>query len=674
MSFRNLSLLLVILTIFVLCLPVLAQTVPVIPLDPPITNNQPPTDSPITRNIQITFHSSAENMLFLIGVPVAFSVKILNSAASQDATVTVSVTSGLGATLFRQNYRDPLMEGETREILITLGKESPLPTGPYRVEVLVKAEKDWGYGVSTFGVWPGPIVTKSDFFGVNFQGPLAVERTMRDFELFRQIGVGWLRLPVQGWIPQGQLIPDSAAGLDVLLRAAQEKKLDILAAFTPQISVDPTINSLQAQKDYNESLLAAAARYGFMVKRWELLTVPGAHSALGLQGIWYGEIKPGRESLARFDKKLQVFYGADDPVSANVDAMLRMELPPKGDGIAVHFNLNSLPEVQKEHTPSELISNSLTKAKQILRRAPPVWVTDFGFHTDLLQNSGQVNTHHAALFARTLLLSRFTNIERLFWRHDPKNPQDLAFTTADGSVQPTYLALRTVLEQIDGLTAVAPVFTSLAGQDNSNIYLLRYDVKKSGKVKKHSKYKLVVWTNRISNRTTLVVRTAASKVIVTDLWGNRQQLQPAGHVVLVQADEFPRFIDVEDDGNAEVNNAGSVAFFTPRTKWLTPGGDNTITFTLSNNQNVFQGNITGNMLFHAWPTGREQEPVEFNLDKYKERTVEFRDLFNDPALFETANNQRLLSEISVEIMQGQLRIGYLTLPVYYSSAGEQPDE
>ena len=423
MPARNLLVLLLLLSISVINFPGTAQTVPVIPLDPPQTNNLVPPTSPITRNLHISFHSSADRMLFVVGVPVQFTVKILNSAASQDATVTISVTSGLGATLLRTNYRDPLMEGETREYPIKLGEDFPMPAGPYRIEVLVKAENDWGYGVSTFGIWPGPTATKSAFLGINLQGIISAERALGDLDFFQQAGVNWLRLPVQGWIPQGQTIPASALELDKLLRAAQEKKMEILAAFTPQISVDPTINSLQAQKDYNESLLAVAARYGFMVKRWELLTVPGAQSALGLQGVWYGEIKPGREALLRFDKKLQAFYAADDPVASNVDAMLRMALPPKGDGIAIHYNLRTLPELQREHTPSELISTSINKAKQLLRNAPPVWVTDFGFHPDLLQNNGQSNTHQAAIFARALLLSRFSNIERIFWRHDPQNAQ-----------------------------------------------------------------------------------------------------------------------------------------------------------------------------------------------------------------------------------------------------------
>ena len=644
-----------------------AQTVPILPLPP--VDNPPSTDPPaaIARNIHVSFQSPAANFLFLAGEPVQITASILNTAASQDSTVTITVMSGLGAQVLKRTFYDPLMEGETLEYPITLGEDYRLPGGPYIMEVLVKAEKDWGYGEASFGVWNGPLSVQSDFLGINYTGPLQEERAMRELQLFQDAGIGWLRLPVQGWMPQGQAIPIESLLYDRLLRSAAEKNIQVLAAFTPQISVDPTINSLQAQKDYNESLLAAAARYGFMVKRWELLTISRPLYPSGLQGIWYTEIKPGREALTRFDKSLQVFYGADDPALANVEALLRMDLPLKGDGIALHYNMQSLPEMQKERTPSTLVGEASSKAKYIIKRVPPVWITDFGFHPRLLRDSGQTNTHQAALFARTALLSRFTNIERIFWRHNTTDTNDLPFSSEHGGVQPTYLALRTIVSQINGLSAVTPVFTSLIGQDNTNIHLMRFD-EQQGKKKKISRYKLVLWTTRISHRTTLALRTVAPRIMVTDIWGNVQVLQPSNNIALVQADEFPRFIDLDFDGKVEVSHAGAVAFFTPNCKWLTADGDHNIKFTLVNNQNIFQGRIAGRLVFHSWPGGQQQAPVDYELEPYREKPIEFRDLFNDRAVMQDARNQRLFSEINVDIMHGELRMGYLTLPVYYSSA------
>jgi hypothetical protein len=131
-----------------------------------------------------------------------------------------------------------------------------------------------------------------------------------------------------------------------------------------------------------------------------------------------------------------------------------------------------------------------------------------------------------------------------------------------------------------------------------------------------------------------------------------------------------RIIDLGKDGAAQPVNASAIAYFTPNCKWLSQNGDNSVQFNFTNNQNLFSGNMAGQLVFRAWPGGKEIDPVDFNLQPYQPIPVPFKDL----TIPEGARNQRMISEISVEIMNGNLRMGYLTLPIYFSSVRIEKNE
>lgn len=603
-----------------------------------------------TQGINISFTCGTPNHLFLPGQPISLTAHITNTGETQDLQIGVRVLSELGCQLFALDDIRTIAKDKTVDESVTFGADERLPNDSYQVVVTANEV----VGTTRFGVWNGPAAQRSTLFGISYSGPLAEDRTLTDLDLFKQAGIGWLRFPLNGWIPQGEAVSANAASYDKFIQSALDRQMTLLAAFTPQVSVDPAVNPVQAEKDYHESLLAAATRYAPQIKTWELLTVKPPLYPVGMKGIGYPELVKGREALRHFDKSLQAIIPLEHPMTANALEMFFYHMPQKDDVIGFHYNFLGRPE-NKDANPKPPIfelAQITSDGKQALKRSPTKWVTEYGFDaTKDLPNA----VYQAAVISRAIILNRNAGIARTFWRHDPSSHYDLPFTTSDGTPMPSLLAVRTTLEKLEGVISVTPVSASANG---TNIFLLKYNGSKHEK----AHYALVAWSDNEATRSGVVLKTPATKVTVTDLWGNTIELQPYNNTTIFQVDEFPRFVDLGTEGRVELRGAGGCAYFSSRRMVLTPGGANKIMFTLRNDPLLFSGNISGELRFHAWPIGTDVVTSAFALTPQSDH-----DAVLPLTIPENARSGKELCDVSVEIMMGSRRIGYLSLPVFYSS-------
>ena len=707
---RNLALALSLVALFVLFVPV-ALADPVVTIAPLPAN--PAAATTPANGLQVTFGSTAPNNLFLFGKPVTLTAHITNAGAAQQAKITFTLRSGLGCIVFQDVSQEALPEKGTLDKSYTIGDNTSLPRGPYIADIKVIGEKDWGFQDTHIGIWDAPHERavaepapsghhghhpqelpaggQSDWFGISYLGPLNTARTLSDLDLFKHAGVGWIRFPLHGWIPQGEPAPPDADRYNTFIQQASDRGFKLMAAFTPQITVDSSVNAIQAAKDFHESLLSASARYGFKVKVWELLKVPPPSYPRGLNGIDFGEIKLASAALQRFDKSLQVIFPVDgSALLDNANTWFLNGQPSGNNALGIHYNLNDLPETQQtsgsnytkpptyESSRMGEIANTSSKTSKKTKINPNFWVTEYGFDAKFLRELKDLDTYQAALLSRMIIMNRMS-YPRVFWRHNPDNAGDVPFTSVDNSVQPTLLALRTTLEQLDGLSEMIPIFSSLVGQERGvNMYILRFGG--DGKKHKNAHYKLVAWSDRVRSRASMAMLTSTAQVKITDLWGNTEDLLPTGNVAIFQLDEFPHFIDLGTDSKIELMNATGTANFTAVNmtgssaaapyKIVAPGADNTMAFRLQNNQKIFNNNIAGKLVFNVWPDLYQdvvtmKDPFGFEIKPYNSSQVTCAN-FEDHFIPDDAQTMRELCEVNVDIYSGDRRMGYLTLPVYFS--------
>ncbi|HEY3378490.1 MAG TPA: hypothetical protein VGL77_13445, partial [Armatimonadota bacterium] len=578
------------------------------PADEVIVDVASANPAPSPNGVSITFSSASPGNFFLPGQTIELVAHVHNPGEAQDAKVSVIVTTGLGCVVYSESSTKALPAKSTLDFPITLGATSILPNGSYLVGVLV----DMAYGATRVSVWNGPAAFQSSLFGVSYAGPLNTKQTTTDLDRFKQAGINWIRFPLQGWIPQGEAAPAGSDMYDTFVREASNRGMSLLAAFLPQVSVDPSVDPVQAEKDFRESLLAATTRYAFKVPEWELLPIKPKPYPVGLKGISYDLLASGRTALTRMNKGLHVVIGLDTPIPENALRMFFYKLPANGDAIGIHYNFVGIPENQNAapKPPVFEMTPLAQKSQKELRHASPVWATEYGF--DPTKKLPQ-DVHQAALLARAVILNRAMGIERTFWRHDPASHDDLPLTCADGSAQPSLLALRTTLEALDGVREVQPVARSF---DGVHLLLLRYG--SSGKKRsQETSWKLVAWSETDESRAGMVLKTAAKTVAVTDLWGNTVELHPVQQTAIFQVDEYPRFINLGNTGEANIINLGDNMGFATKYKVLTPGGEQNVAFNLRNNQQYFTGNIAGELRFTVWPAKPKTVTQKFALSPYE---------------------------------------------------------
>jgi len=669
LRWRMLGLLLLLIT----SLPVMAASEVKINVDPP-------TPAPTTAKpaISVSFTGNAANYLYLSGQPIELIAHIANSGAAQPATATISVSTGLGITVLMKDVSVKLPEQGQAELPVFKNESVHWPNGPYTVEVSVLGEQGIGYGATHLSLWNGPTEKTTDFFGIsyNVNGPLNADRTWKDLDLFRTIGISWLRFPLQGWLPQGDARPVEAEQYNTFVQEASKRDYHLVALFTPRTTVDPSINPLQTEKELRESLLAATTRYGFKVKYWELQRMRPDPAFPDMKGIGYSLLAAGREAMRTSDKTLQPIFSLDYPFKWNAIEYYAQSSPAAEDILGMRYNFIGIPENRDANPtpPIYELGDVGTSAPKKLKHPPATWVTEYGFDAgkgDRLPKPA----YQAALIARALLINCACGISHTFWRHTPGAQYDLPLTNDDGSVQPSLLGLRTTLGMLDGVTQV----TELSPQVGVRAYMLCYGGdKKQKKVKPH--YVLAVWSD--SQTLGMTLKTSASVVPVTDFWGNTLELHPIEGVTLCQVDEFPRFLELGDNPKVELNTP--FARFEPGRLVLHDGSENIARFVIWNDSRFFHGKVVYKLNFRRWPeltaddmrpdeaTGAERSSFDDNQIKSVETSLNPSDnnTFSFRLRIPKTARKGSIYEVSVDILVGTRRIGFLTLPVGYSPTAD----
>jgi hypothetical protein len=609
------------------------------------------------RLIAIRFSGLPAGHVLQRGTPVSFDVHLTNPGAEQQVIMKVLLTTGFGSIVYEDTVRVVLPDHGEEHVHVDIDGSTLLPQGPYILEAWAQGD-DIGQHSTRISVWNGPAPTPFQTFGISYAGPLFGSRMRSDLDLFRAAGIGWLRFSLHGWLPQGQVNPTEAAVFDQFIQEAGDRQFSMVAAFHPKMSADPATDPVQADKDYLESLMAAATRYGFKVKTWELMRVKPDPNFPQLRGIGYGEIARGREALRKTDKTLQAIMPLDDPFVFNAQEMHLNGMPGKGDVMGMHFNFSGLPEHDNitPRPPVAQMEELTAVSKKALKQVPPIWATEFGFDV----NKGSRLPHamfQAAVISRAHILNLSLGLGRTFWRHSPEAKHDLPFTDDDGAAMPSLLAMRTTMEMLNGVTKVSEVLTF----PDVKTFLLSYGTPKR-RGKNRVRQVLAVWSIPTSERPkpigAMTIKTTASELRVTDLWGNTIELHPANGVAIFPVDEFPRFIDLGKETDVELFRP--FIAFEPSPVELSPGGANELGLKVVNNQMLFQGDLSLTFYLRRWPGGEDAKELKVSVPAHGALIQRAPLSIPDDAV------KGQVYEVNADVLVGTRRIGYLVLPVWYN--------
>lgn len=644
-------------------LPMLAKEVEVTP-DPPAPQtpnvavdieNQAPKTPPGTGAVTITIVTDHPGNLYPAGQRIDFVFTIANAGPAERASLTTRVSSSLGCAVYTDVLGVKLPANASITQSVEIENASKLPNGPYRIDVTVEGDTAYGYGWTLFSIWDGPLKATNDTFGISLAGPLDGDRAEADMDLFKMAGVSWLRFPLRGWLPQGTAVPRETAMYKQFIGEASSRNFSLVAAFTPTVTVDPAINREQAGKEYRESLMAAAANFGPQVPYWELLTVKPDPLYPELRGIRPPELLLGREALRGFNKNLVALFPIETPFSATMMDLAAVGLPPKGDLVGMHYDFIGLPETRDANPKAPLFEMPAVMAtcQGLLKRVPPAWVTDYGFSAAKAERLPAA-AHQAALLARAYILNRAAGIPRTFWRHNPADQYDLPLTTSLAAASPSYLAIRTMLEQMDGASLISEV----PATDGMHALLFgKGNLSSKGRKRDKARYLLVIWTESLPSAATL--RLGAAHASITDLWGNTTEFEPVDNAIITTVDAFPRFIDLGNADGVEVINP--FAHFSPARMILKPGAENIFTFEMLNDPRVFNSAHVFDINFRRWPNTEEvktlQAPFNYQYDRFN-RTF--------PLSIPDNAQKGMVYEVTAEIKVASRRVGMLTLPVWYA--------
>ena len=628
---------------------------------PNVTKAEPP-------NITVTFRSSVRNQLFTAGQPIDLTA-VFTSRVAQQATLYARVTTAYGVPVLANGKDVELPAGGEVAFPLDFRGVERLPNGMYQVESWAEGTRDAAVGRTQFSIWNGPLDHVTECFGINYVAPLNTERTWSDLDQFKQAGIGWLRFPLQGWLPQGQAVPAEAEVYNQFIQEAGKRNYKLLAAFTPRMTVDRSVNEMQADKEYKESMLAAVARYGFKVKDWELLTVKPDPAFKELKGIRYQDLAKYYPSLKEMEKSCRVIFSADNPLKWNALELFNEKIPAKDDVLAMRYNLIGIPEVKTEPVPPVYsLEEIIPAARASLKQVPPIWVTDYGFDPRL-GNRLPEPTMQAALLARALFINRGNGIERTFWRYDPGDMWNEPLIGADGIPRANYLALRTTLQMLEGVVEVKDVLSpQLTTRGKVWAFLLRYGGEKKGRDKRKTRYALVTWLESRDNRVvySMTLKTKAQRITLTDLWGNATEMQPTSNVVVFTVDAFPRFIDLGE--NSDVELFSPFASFMSPAVILSEGKENILGFSMHNDQRLFRNDLNCDVYLRRWPG----EDGVLKKEKFDLGPADSKSIRGELFIPENARKGQIF-EVNADIMLGTRRIGYLTMPVYYLPKAEVKD-
>lgn len=623
-----------------------------------------PTDDGTSSDFTISFTCSDSHHLFVSEHAIDLQATIQYTGVATNAEVKVLVSSATGTVISsRSLYLD---FPKQNDIAIPIILDKSLPKGCYLIEIFIfiKDQIDWKHAATTVTIWDGPAMIRNQSFGISYAGSLTDERAWRDLDAFKLAGIGWVRFPFLGWIPQGEATPAAAEMYDRFMREATDRGFSLLPAFTPQISTDPAVNPVQAEKDFYESLLAATTRYGFKMHTWEFQKIIPPTKPTGMRGISYGDIAKARAAMRKENKTLTAILPLETPMSTNALEMFFYRLPAKKDLIGIHYNFDSIPEFKNPISPAPTFEreNIYKTAMKSLKYAPKIWVTETGFNPPKQRPQLPPVALQAALMSRAYILNRAMGFEKTFWRHNPANSYETPFTNADGSWQPTLFALYNTMKEMNNVTSIInfPIKESSTSTLHAFIFVIADGGKKS---KPH--YRLAVWSERDVTRKALVLTTSALHVTVRDLWGNAIELQPINNTAVVQSDEYPRFIDIGNDKNPELRLASGIVEFEKAILVVsTVENEYTGKLALRNNQVFFKGEMSGEVSFSLWPSENEAVVKTFSLAPY------MHDIFEIPITIpESATGNlksgREICELNADITIQGRRFGRITMPIYY---------
>lgn len=181
---------------------------------------------------------------------------------------------------------------------------------------------------------------------------------------------------------------------------------------------------------------------------------------------------------------------------------------------------------------------------------------------------------------------------------------------------PSLLAMRTTMQMLQGVTKMTAVQPPVV---NMKAYLMRVedtknttektdktdksDRKEKKKKGAHPHYLLAVWSDNTS--TGVTVKSDASRVTVTDLWGNAMEISPIDGVAMYGVDEFPRFIDLGESSNVELY----VPFvtFDPARIVLHDDSENKFSLIIHHDNRLFHGQLSLDVNFLRWPAAETED-------------------------------------------------------------------
>jgi hypothetical protein len=628
-------------------------------------------DPPASPGLKVSVADDPPGHLFTPGKPISLTVRVINNGAAQDVTLNAYLSTGTGCPAGAVTVREFMTDDETIERAITFPGSERYPNGPYRVDIAALGQHALGSISTMAGIWNGPATTRNDRFGVAYTGPLADGHTWKDLDLFAQAGAKWMRFPLHGWLPGADLPPVQIAECNLFIQEATRRDFRLLAAFTPEVTVDRAVNPVQADREYYESLGAAAARYGGRVPIWELLQVRPDPAFLNMKGVGFSQIAQGREALRKVDPKLQALYSFEGDFATNAKELFHYKLPGVGDLMGMRYNFGGIPENTEQSTPPpQALGDVLKSASTLLRKGynDPVWVTEYGFDQSKAERLPHA-VHQAALMARALTIARAGGIERAFWRHEPGSPYDLPFTNDDGSALPSLLALRTTLQMLNGAVLERDMSVPALG---IRAYLFRYP----GPGKRDpADFMFAAWCEK--QPAALSLRTDALNMPVFDPWGNAIELKPQAGIALLQIDENPRFVQLGRTARMEI--FPSFVQLIPSRPLLKADGEGLLVIKFSDEERrLFRKAETFKVLIQSWPdrdiiwqglkSPDPKKPLVIPINKILEQTI----VLDPPQTAEVrrylplpANARKgMVYQISIDIMVESRLVGHLEVPVW----------
>jgi hypothetical protein len=606
------------------------------------------------NHVTITFDCPEKGNLFKYGSSFNMTAVLYNPGEETEANVVVRVATPFGCEYYRNEAKRTLPAKNKYFERITFANSDQLPRGPYTVEVWVEGEI-LGYSITNACVWDGPTDIINDFFGISYTGSLDAPRVVSDLDLFKSAGIQWIRFPLFGWSPGGGTQPKTSSYDSFITEAVTKRKMNVVAAFVPEAILNPSLNPTQAMKDYRESLVAAASRYKSQVKYWELLRVKPDPTYAELRGIKFGHLKQGREAIRNLDNSLKAIFTLEYPCKWNAKELFDNKLPAGDDIIGMQYSFGGIPEmVTNPAPPINDLQDILSEARSKLKKFPKCWIMEYGFDPAKESNLPPA-IHQAALVVRATILDRVAGIERTFWRNNPDSLHDLPIIAADGSANPSFIALRNSLSMLNGATACMPLPAPNAA--NAHAYIFQFGEKSKDKDAIKPRYKLVSWMET-SKPMAVAINTKATAISTSDIWGNTIDLKPTENTAVFPINEFPIFVDLGENFDVQRLQVSFVQF-SPSRLTLREGMHNKVQVSLFNDQLLIGGPFAVELRFSRQPGGDEGKSELANLVPFSKKEI-----VKELSIPKNAR-KGMIYEIRMDIMMGTRRMGYLTLPVWY---------